>query len=248
MLRSALHVAFLASGGGSTVASILQACAIGKLPRIAPVLVVASKPQAGVIEKAMSLGVDQANIRVINPRDLPRREFSQALMRVCREFAVDIIGQYGWLPQTPLDLIERYVGRMINQHPGPLDPSRSGRDFGGKGMYGRRVHAARLHFLRSRQRSEEDMWTEATAQRVAPDYDQGALLRTEKVMIGSNDDVLSLAGRVLEVEHQVQIETLRDFAEERVQEFYRPEPLIRDDELELLAEAKHAAAFQFPNG
>lgn len=57
---------------------------------------------------------------------------------------------------------------MINQHGGPLDPGRP--DFGGRGMYGRRIHCARLYFVRATQRG---FFTEATAQRVALQYDRG---------------------------------------------------------------------------
>jgi phosphoribosylglycinamide formyltransferase-1 len=151
--------------------------------------------------------------------------------------------------QTPLEVVLHYEGRSINQHPGPLDPDPVRQlDFGGTGMYGRRVHCARLLFLRLGKSLPEDMWTEVSAQRVAKQYDQGALLGIRTVPIELDDDPESLAARALPEEHQLQIDTLAAFADGNVQEYCRPQPLISDRHVSLLLEAKRLAKLIFPKG
>lgn len=132
---------------------------------------------------------------------------------------------------------------MVNQHPGPLDSGRP--DFGGQGMYGLRVHAARLYFV---QMVNRDYWTEATAQRVASEYDKGAVLLAERVPILKNDTPETLQQRVLPVEHQVQIRTLKAFSEGNIPLFVREQPLIFPGEEKILEEAKKLAIEKYPKG
>lgn len=240
-----LRLALLISSGGTTMREIIRACNDGRLPRIEPRCVIASRHDAGGIAKALAEGVDASCIFVIDPKKAGA-DFASLILRMLHINNIDLIGQYGWMPQTPVEVIEQYYGWMINQHPGPLDPGRP--DFGGKGMFGRRVHCARLYFLRRATRPMKDMWTEAIAQRVAVDYDKGAVIRRRVVRIDPSDDPISLQQRVLPEEHQVQIEALTDFSENRVTELSRDEPLVHYNEFAILKEAKKVAKILFPQG
>jgi len=236
-----LRLALLISGGGTTAQRIIQACRSGELQEIVPVCVIASGSDVDGIAKAHALRVPTKCLRPNILKD--ERKLAAALIELCGTFAVDIIGQYGWLPKTPIAVIRAYQNRMINQHPGPLDPGRP--DFGGKGMYGLRVHAARLLFART---VHLDFWTEATAQRVDAEFDKGTVLRRRKVEIFPDDDPISLQERVLPVEHDVQIEALRDFAKGQVEELSRSEPLIPPNLYGELEQAKKTACLLFPSG
>lgn len=90
------------------------------------------------------------------------------------------------------------------------------------------------------------MWTEAIAQRVAAEYDKGAVIRKRVVRVEPNDDPISLQQRVLPEEHQVQIDALTDFSENKVAELWRSEPLVRESEIDVLVEAKRIAKLLFP--
>lgn len=247
MIRDKLRLALMISGGGTTAREIIRACKDGRLPRIVPVCVITSTALAGGIKKAQEEEIDPEDVIVLDPTNFSSPSlFAEAIIRSCRNRAVELIGQYGWMPKTPAEVIATFDGHMINQHPGPIDPGRP--DFGGKGMFGRRVHCARLYFLRRAQRPVEDMWTEAIAQRVAVDYDKGAVIRKRTVLIQPDDDPISLQQRVLPEEHQVQIEALADFAEGKITELSRSEPLVRDSEADILSEAKRVAKLLFPEG
>jgi len=242
-IKDRLRIALLISGDGTTAQEIIRACKSRRLGA-QPACIIASRPDAGGIQKALQEGMLQKDVLVIARKDYETTEaFGEAILKACSERAVDIIGQYGWMPKTPANVIEAYSGRMINQHPGPLDPGRL--DFGGKDMFGRRVHCARLYYVRQ---DSQDFWTEATAQRVAAEYDLGAVLKTKRIEILPDDDPISLQQRVLPAEHEVQIETLQDFANGRVQEIVREHPLVPPEKESLLAEAKRIAISLFPHG
>jgi phosphoribosylglycinamide formyltransferase-1 len=234
----------LISGGGTTMAAILTAIKDGRLKNVEPVLVIASKPEAGGIEKALALGIAKEDVIVVRTKDFSsREEFGKKIIEECKKRGVEFIGQYGWLCLTPENVIKEFEGMIVNQHPGPLDPGRP--DFGGKGMFGRAVHAARLEFVK---RTNRDYWTEAVSHRVTAEYDQGAVLNAVKVPIERDDSVEKLQDRVLRFEYDVQIKTLQDFADGNVKEITRDEPLVRPEEYGILEECKREAIEKYPKG
>lgn len=239
-----LRIAMLISGSGTTMQAIIKACKNGQLPKVEPVLVIASKREAGGIKKAVDAGISYQNIHVVFPKDYDNPlDFGKTILLLCGKYKVDFIGQYGWLVKTPANVIEAYKNMIVNQHPGPLDPPNP--DFGGQGMYGLRVHAARLNFVRAVKR---DFWTEATCHRVTEEYDRGAILMAERVPILENDTPETLQKRVLPVEHKVQIKVLQAFSEGNVPFFVREQPLVFPGEEKILEQAKKLAIKQYPNG
>ncbi len=226
------------------MAAILNAIKARRLKNVEPVLVIASKPEAGGIEKAIALGIPKEDVIVVKRKDFDaREEFGKKIIEECKKRGAEFIGQYGWLCLTPENVVKEYEGRIVNQHPGPLDPGRP--DFGGKGMFGRAVHCARLEFVK---RTNRNYWTEAVSHRVTAEYDQGAVLNSIRVPIEKDDDAEKLQARVLPYEYEVQIKTLQDFADGNVKEITRDEPLIRPEEYGILEECKREAIEKYPKG
>jgi folate-dependent phosphoribosylglycinamide formyltransferase PurN len=239
-----MRIALLISGGGTTMEAIIKACQSGKLKGVEPVLVISSNVDAGGFKKALDCGMSLENILVINPKDFPSpEEFGERVISECKKREVNLIGQYGWMVRTPNNVIKAFEGRIVNQHPGPLDNSRP--DFGGPWMYGMRVHQARLCFL---QKTKRDFWTEATTHLVTTNFDEGTILKHKRVPIVPHDTVEVLQRRVLAVEHEVQIETLQDFANNTVSEFHREAPLVLPEEEAILLECKEEAKKLYPHG
>ncbi len=240
-----MKIALLISGGGSTAARIISECVPGgRLEGVEPVLLIASRPDAGGIQKALAAGMNEKDVIVIERSKFPTPgTFGGAIISECEKRGVEFIGQYGWMVKTPANVIERYRGMMTNQHPGPLDIGRE--DFGGPGMYGMRVHAARLCFV---EKTARDHWSEATAQRVEEEFDKGAVIKRKQVPIMPGDTPETLAARMLPVEHDVQIEALADILHGRVHEMHRENPLVNPEEIEMLEECKAAAILQYPKG
>ncbi len=208
-------------------------------------LVIASRPDAGGIEKARKMGFLKKNIVVIRrKRFTSPTDYGKAILQECRKRKVNLIAQCGWLPKTPSNVIAAYRTRIFNQHPGPLDQARSG--FGGMGMHGRAVHHAVKHFAKLVGRP---FLTEATVHRVTNTVDGGAILGIRPVEIHKGDTAETLAARVLPYEHNLVVETILRFSEYGgPEEIHRKKPLIRKNEKKLLEEAKTAGRAAFPNG
>lgn len=239
MLRLALFI----SGGGSTASFIIRRSQ-RKSTKITPVLVVASKENIVGIESVQSAGFPKKNIFIIDRLLFKNSEkFGSELLKVCKKLSIDYIGQYGWLPLTPINLITAYKDRIINQHPGPLD--HRGNDFGGKGMYGRRVHAAVLYFRRI---TRHDFWTEATSHFVTSEFDKGGVIGRKKITIDPADTVESLQAKVLPFEHKLQFEVIQKLAENKCEIYKRKIPLVKKNELQILINSKEAAAILYPKG
>ena len=174
-----MHVAVAVSGRGSNLEALLRV--LGPDAPVHVVLVLSNRPDAPALEHALAKRIPSVVLQ--DPAD--SAEWLEALER----HAVDLVVLAGYVKLVPSDVIARYRGRIINIHPALL-PS-----FGGKGMYGRRVHEA---VLASGARESG-----ATVHLVDEVYDRGAILGQARVPVLPGDDPDRLAARVLEVEHRL---------------------------------------------
>ena len=174
-----MHVAVAVSGRGSNLDALLGALGPDAPARV--VVVLSNRPVAVALERAAARHVPGVALR--DPAD------SAEWLGVLERHAVDLVVLAGYLKLVPSGVIARFRGRIINVHPGLL-PS-----FGGKGMYGRRVHEA---VLASGARESG-----ATVHLVDEVYDRGAILGQARVPVLPGDDPDRLAARVLEVEHRL---------------------------------------------
>lgn len=239
------RLATLISGDGTTMQEIIKASQSGKVPMDIS-CVISSNPLAGGIEKAKKLGIPEKDIIVIDPnnfrgadREIDQEGFGNKILKEMRARGVTVITQNGWLPLTPEQIIDEYPQTIFNQHPGPLP------DFGGKGMYGKRVHAAVILFTRMTKR---ESWTEAIAQRVRKDFDKGIVVKSARVDILPEDAVDDLQQRVLPVEHMVQIKLLQDVARGNIKEQITRTTLVRLGEERILFQAKQMGMLLYPHG
>lgn len=174
-----MRVAVLASGGGTNLQALLDACHAGTPARV--VLVVSDKPDAGALARARAGGVETHHLA--NPAD------GAALVRVLTERRVDLVVLAGYLKLVPADVVQAFDGRMINIHPALLPA------FGGHGMYGLRVHRAVLE--------SGATLSGASVHLVNAEYDRGPIVAQWPVPVKPGDTPESLAARVLEVEHRL---------------------------------------------
>jgi phosphoribosylglycinamide formyltransferase 1 len=239
------RIASLISGGGSTMHEIVSATQSGEL-LMDIACVIASNPKAPGIEKAKALGLPDKNIVIVNPREyrdesgkVNQERFGKKLLSILEEHGATVVTQNGWMHLTPSPVLEAFSGKIFNQHPGPVP------EFGGQGMYGMRVHAARLLFA---QEVGRDMWTEAIVQRVATAYDEGAVVQSGRIQILSTDTPEDLQRRVLPVEHRLQIALLKEVANGTIKEIPPRPSLVRLGEEEILKTAKQTAIRLYPRG
>lgn len=249
-MPSTLNVACLASGGGTTIEAILHAINTGRLPGVCVRLVISSNAKASVMYRAQANGMHSSDILVIDPREYRTPEvFGRAILDACEMRKVGFIGQYGWLPKTPVNVVQEFRTRIVNQHPGSLAPSHSvgehRYDFGGKGMYGRRVIAAARHFA---HKTDTRWYVHATSHYVDADLDTGPVIRQWQVPFTRDDSVEAIQTRLLPVEHAVQIATLGDAANNLLGRGIVPEDPVPRLHLYDLLSARERGIQEYPSG
>lgn len=270
---SETRLGILISGGGTTMAEVIKACQSGEIDMNAS-CVISSKPDAGGILKAQGLGfVLEQNLFVVQRGDykengrVVEERFGEALLDRLKKCGVDFVSQNGWLPYTPDNVISEYEGRIINQHPGPLDPSHKdteGRrlDFGGVGMYGARVSAALIAY---NWMVDEKVLLEASVHHVITEPDGGPLIQKRlfwhvdferyltleeieadtKLLVRVTKDVQA---ELLPLEHQTVIQALATLADGKSHPIKRSSPLILGSNADTLYQARDLARRLFPHG
>ncbi len=184
-----MRVAVCVSGGGSNLGALLEAFSSpGDVAEIA--LVLSDRPAAGGLERARMRNIPASVLK--DPSD------GDEWLRQLEDLEIDLIVLAGYLKQVPVAVVERFRGRMINIHPALLPA------FGGRGMYGRRVHAAVL----ASGASESG----CTVHLVDEEYDRGPILAQARVAVEPDDTPDTLAARVLAAEHQLLPAVVREAA------------------------------------
>ena len=122
------NIAIFASGSGTNAENIIKHFETSKKAKID--LVLSNKKDAYVLERAKRLGV---NTFVFNRNDFYN---SDVVINKLINNKIDFIVLAGFLWLVPERLIDKFEGKIINIHPALLPK------YGGKGMYGERVHKA----------------------------------------------------------------------------------------------------------
>lgn len=173
-----MRVAIAVSGRGSNMEAVLAALAGGTEAQA--VLVLADRPAAG-LAAAAARGVRA--VQLADPTD------GAEWLRLLGESGAELLVLAGYLRLVPPTVIAAFRDRIINVHPSLLPR------FGGKGMYGARVHAAVL--------AAGERESGCTVHLVDEVYDRGAPLAQARVPVLAGDTPESLAARVLAEEHRL---------------------------------------------
>ncbi|MEX0741562.1 MAG: phosphoribosylglycinamide formyltransferase, partial [Phycisphaeraceae bacterium] len=183
----------LASGSGTTFQAVIDAIAAGELNYRLNLLAV-DRPGTGAAERAERAGIP---VRLVDRGEHrgPGRsgELSRALSQVIPA-ETDVVLLAGFLSIISEPLLTRFHRRMINLHPALLP------EFGGAGMYGRRVHEAVLAAGREQ--------TGCTVHYVDAGTDTGEILLHRRIPVLPDDTPDTLARRLRPIEHRAVIDAL----------------------------------------
>jgi phosphoribosylglycinamide formyltransferase-1 len=199
MPEAEVRVGVLVSGTGTVLQSLIDACRSGAVPaRI--VLVVSNVPDAFALERARGAGI--AAVTLDHRRFAGRAAFEAALREALDAAQVDLVCLAGFLRILSPDFAARYAGRMMNIHPALLPA------FGGKGMYGDRVHEAVL--------ASGTRVTGCTVHFVTADPDAGPIIAQATVSVEDDDTPATLSARVRREELRMYPLAVKWFAEGRL--------------------------------
>ena len=177
-----LRIGVLISGGGSTLANLIEHTRDQRLRFTQIAVVISSRQQVRGVKIARAAGLP---LHVIRPRDYASAEaFSAAITQALDQANVDLVVMAGFLCLWMFP--PEYAGRVLNIHPALLP------DFGGPGMYGHHVHEA---VLQAGQRESG-----CTVHLADHQYDQGSIVAQARVPVVETDTPDALAARVQEAE------------------------------------------------
>ncbi|MBP3669571.1 MAG: phosphoribosylglycinamide formyltransferase [Bacteroides sp.] len=172
-------IAILASGEGTNAERIIRYFAAH--PTVKVVVVITNKAEAGVIRRAENLGIPV--------EFLPASAFKEGKATdVLRHYETDFVVLAGFLLRIPDDMLAEYPDRIVNIHPSLLPK------FGGKGMYGSRVHEAVLE--------AKEQESGITIHYINEHYDEGAIILQAKCPVIEGDTPGTLANRVHQLEYE----------------------------------------------
>ena len=173
-------LAVFASGGGTNADNIIRF--FKDNPAINVEVIICNVPNAGVVQVAKNHGVP---CELIDKSALNNPEY---MLGILENYKIDRIVLAGFLLLIPKFLIQSFPEKIVNIHPSLL-PS-----YGGKGMYGMKVHQAVCE--------NKEPKTGITIHLVDEIYDNGRVLFQKATPLSSYDSPEEIAHKVHLLEYE----------------------------------------------
>lgn len=190
-----LRIGVLASHEGTTLQSIIDACARGRIDgRV--VAVISNNSASGAMRRAATAGIQAFHLSsVTHPGG---DSLDVAICETLQRAHADVIFLAGYMKQVGPRTLAAFPARVLNTHPALLPR------FGGPGMFGDRVFEAVL--------AAKESESGASVHLVDAEYDTGEVVRQERVRVHPGDTVESLKARVQACEREAVVNTLAAIA------------------------------------
>ena len=180
MFKTMKKIAIFASGSGTNAENIIKY--FRKAEQNVDFIILSNNPKAKVLERAKQLEVQSFTF---DKKDLYE---NGRVLEILQNFDPDLIVLAGFLWLIPDDLIKSYPNRIINIHPALLPK------YGGKGMYGDKVHQAVLQ--------NKEQFSGITIHYINNEYDKGMIIFQSQCPVNEDDTVETLAKKIHELEYK----------------------------------------------
>jgi phosphoribosylglycinamide formyltransferase-1 len=173
------NIAIFASGEGTNAQRIIDY--FKNSEEISVSLIISNNPKANVLKRA-----EQSNIAtyILSKEDFYERNTTIELLKIKK---IDLIVLAGFLWMVPENMIKAFPEKIVNIHPALLPK------YGGKGMYGARVHKAVLE--------AKEKESGISIHLVNEKYDEGKIISQHTSLISENDTAETLAQKIHQLEH-----------------------------------------------
>ncbi len=187
-------IVILISGRGSNLKALIDAARLEDWPaRI--VAVISSREQAAGLAVALEAGIE---VEVVDAQAHPERPlFDQKLAQALSRHQPDLVLLAGFMRILSEDLVQDYLGRMLNIHPSLLPAFKGLHTHRQALAAGVRVHGATVHF-------------------VVPELDHGPIIAQAAVPVFPDDSESALEARVLAEEHRLYPRVVRWMLDGRI--------------------------------
>lgn len=193
------NLAVLASGSGTNLQAIIDAIKKKKLKaRIK--IVISNNSEAYALKRARKNKIKALHLsqkQFTSPKD-----FNRKLISILNKEKINLVTLAGYMKKLSPSVVRKFKNKIINIHPGLLPK------FGGKGMFGIRVHEA---VIKSGAKT-----TGVSVHLVDEKYDHGPIIFQKEVPVKKNDTPETLQKRVLKIEHLVYPYVIGLFGENKI--------------------------------
>ena len=190
------RLAVFASGRGSNFRAIVDHAKLHVLKNIEVSLLITTDASAAVVASAKENQIPFVVLEGIQGRKLTkqerekmRNEFDERALEILRHNRIDLVALAGFMQVLGKTMIDAYKYRIMNIH-----PAKDVAKFGGRGMFGHRVHEV---VLRSGAKESG-----CTVHYVDESVDGGPIILQSTVPVEPTDTSESLAQRILIQEHR----------------------------------------------
>ncbi len=173
------RIVVFASGSGSNAENIVNFFSQKNGVEVSCIL--CNRPDAGVLQRASSLKVKTMVF------DRAMFYETREVLNYLLELQPDLIVLAGFLWLVPQDMVQSFPNRILNIHPALLPK------YGGKGMYGQKVHQAVI--------DGGDSESGITIHYVNAAYDDGDIIFQARCKVEKDDTPESLAARIHQLEY-----------------------------------------------
>jgi phosphoribosylglycinamide formyltransferase 1 len=190
-----LRIAVLASHEGTTLQSIIDACAERRIDgRV--VAVISNNSGSGALRRAAAADIETFHLSAVTHSG--GDSLDAAICGALQRARADVIFLAGYMKRLGPRTLAAFPARILNTHPALLPR------FGGQGMFRDRVFEAVLAGVESE--------SGASVHLVDAEYDTGAVVSQERIRVLPGDTVESLKARVQACERELIVKTLAAIA------------------------------------
>ncbi|APU68214.1 MAG: phosphoribosylglycinamide formyltransferase [Bacteroidota bacterium] len=186
-------IVIFASGNGTNAENIIKH--FQKSEKAEVVALFSNRRSAGALKKAHDLNVKALHF------DKEAIYHSHEVLNVLRDMKPDLIVLAGFLWLMPKRILQQFSNKVINIHPALLPA------YGGKGMYGSRVHEAVI--------ANKEKESGISIHYVNDQYDEGRIIFQARTQLDNTDTPDSLAQKIHELEYRHFPEVIEELLEKQ---------------------------------
>ena len=198
MCKDLKNIAVLVSGGGTNLQALIEGTEKNLINGKVSV-VISNRKNAYGLERAKLHNIESIYIRGDN---ISVEEFDEKLIKELKSRNIDLVVLAGFLKILGRDFIKTFENKIINIHPS-LIPS-----FCGDGFFGIKVHEKALEY--------GVKISGATTHFVSEIPDEGPIIMQKSLEVFDEDTPESLQRRVLNIEHEILVESIREFCNDNL--------------------------------
>ena len=193
-----MNLGILASHRGTNFQAIIDACRQGQLSANVTVAI-SNNSNATALTRAINANIPALHLSGKTHPDPD--QLDAAILDALKAHDVDLVVTVGYLKKLGKRTLAHYLNRVVNIHPSLLPA------YGGKGMYGQKIHAAVLQ--------NKDAETGITMHYLDEEYDTGDVIAQVRIPVSTSDTVTTLEEKILQNEHPFLIATLNQLVKQR---------------------------------